>query len=100
MDPNFVNTVRLCLQAIPKQHLSLSLSLSLSISLYLPLSRFSFTKIHDSEGTNARGRAVSLTPLYYFLSLHRHLHIGRATTADNSPLHIANGRIRTGSAIR
>ena len=44
MDPNFVNTksvsVRLCLQAIPKQHLSLSLSLSLSLppSLPLPLS--------------------------------------------------------------
>ena len=42
MDPNFVNTksvsVRLCLQAIPKQHLSLSLSLSLPPSLPLPLS--------------------------------------------------------------
>ena len=46
---------------------------------------------------NSRGRAggggagvISLTPLYHFYPLHRHLDISQAITAESSPLHIAS----------
>ena len=44
-----------------------------------------------------KGEAISLTPLYYFPHLHRHLDISWAITAESSPLHIASSRTRTGN---
>ena len=41
--------------------------------------------------------AISLTPLYYFHPLHRHLDINRAINAGSSPLQIASSRTRTGT---
>ena len=43
---------------------------------------FPFTNIHDSQ--DSRGRAISLTLLYHFHPLHKHLDISRGITADSS----------------
>ena len=48
-------------------------------------------------GQQGKGEGVFLTPLYHFQSLHRHLGISRAITADSSPLYIACSRTRTGN---
>ena len=40
-------------------------------------------------GQQGKGEAISLTPLYHFHPLHRHLDISLAITAEISPLHIA-----------
>ena len=48
-------------------------------------------------GQQEKGEAISLTPLYYFHPLHRHLKISQAITAESSPLHIAVSRTRTDS---
>ena len=50
-------------------------------------------------GQQGKGKAIfiSLSPLYHFHLLHRHLHISRAITAEGSPLHIASSRTRTGN---
>ena len=42
--------------------------------------------------TAGKGEGISLTPLYHFHPLHRHLDISWATTAESSPLHIASSR--------
>ena len=47
-------------------------------------------------GQQEKGEAISLTSLYHFHPLHRHLDISRAITAGSSPLHLASSRIRTG----
>ena len=44
--------------------------------------------------TAGEGGANSLSPLYHFLPLHRHLDISRAITTESSPLHIASSRTR------
>ena len=43
---------------------------------------------YDSQDSRGGG-AFSLTTLYHFHPLHRHLDIGRAITADSLPPHIA-----------
>ena len=48
-------------------------------------------------GQQGKGEDISLTPLYHFHSLHRHLGISRAITAESSPLHIASSRTWTGN---
>ena len=45
-------------------------------------------------GQQGKGEGISLTPLYHFHPLHRHLDISRAITALSSPLHIAGSRTR------
>ena len=42
-----------------------------------------------------KGEAISLTPLYHFHPLHRHLHISGPITVESSPLHIASSRTRS-----
>ena len=44
-----------------------------------------------------KGEAISLSPLYHFHPLHRHLDISWAITAESSPLHIASSQTRTGN---
>ena len=61
------------------------------------LSEFSFTNIHDLQGSRGRGEAISLIPLYHFHPLQRHLDISRAITAESSTLYIACSRTRTGN---
>ena len=39
-------------------------------------------------GQLGKGQAISLTPLYYFHPLHRHLDISRAINAESSPLYV------------
>ena len=51
-----------------------------------------FDKIDFSIWTAGEGEAISLTPLYHFHQLHRHLVVSRAITAETSPLHIARNR--------
>ena len=48
-------------------------------------------------GQQGKGEAISLTPLYHFPTLHKHLDICRAITLENSPLHIASSRTQTGN---
>ena len=48
-------------------------------------------------GQQGKGEATSLTPLYHFHPLHRHLDISQPITAESSPLHIASGRTQTGN---
>ena len=50
------------------------------------------SRITELQG---KGEGFSLTPHYHFYSLHRHLDISWAITAENSPLHIASSRTRT-----
>ena len=40
-------------------------------------------------GQQGKGDAISLTPLYYFHLLHRHLEVNQAITAVSAPHHIA-----------
>ena len=49
-----------------------------------------FHKISWFTGQQAKGKGISLTPLYDFHSLHRQLDINQAITAESSPLLIAN----------
>ena len=67
---------------------------------YFYLCGFSFTSIHESQdctGRRARGGGISLTPHYFFHSLHRHLDISWAITVQSLPLHIANSWTPTGN---
>ena len=41
-------------------------------------------------GQQGKGEPISLSPLYHFHPLHRHLDISRGITAETSPLHIAS----------
>ena len=60
------------------------------------LSGFSFTDIHDSQDNRGReSLSLSLTALYHFHLLHRHLDISQAITAESSPIHIASSRTWT-----
>ena len=40
---------------------------------------------------------IYLTSFYHFLTVHGHLDISRAITAESSPLHLASSRNRTGN---
>ena len=55
----------------------------------------SFTNIRDSKDDKGKGEDISVTPLHYFHSLHRHLDISRAIIAEDSTLHVASSRTRT-----
>ena len=46
-------------------------------------------------GQQGKGEAISLTPLYHFDPLHRHLDIRLFITAEISPLHLASSRTQT-----
>ena len=46
-------------------------------------------------GLQGKGKDISLTPLYHFHPLHRHLDISQAVTTESSPLKIASNRTRT-----
>ena len=50
-------------------------------------------------GQQRKREAISLSPLYSFDPLHRHLDNSQTITAESSPLHIANSRIRTGKPL-
>ena len=69
--------------------------LTFFFSFYLGFLSRTFT-IHRQQG---QGEAISLSPLYHFHPLHRHLDISRAINAGSSPLHIASSRTRTGKAL-
>ena len=70
-------------------------------SYFFFLSGFSFTKIHKSQdtGLQGKGEGVSLTLHYHFHTIHRHLDISLAITAESSPLHIASSRSRIGAQV-
>ena len=57
------------------------------------LSEYSLTNIQDLQDSRGEGEAISLTLLYHFHPLHRHLDISRAITGQSSRLHIATSRI-------
>ena len=57
---------------------SLCLSLSLSLSLFV-------WRTFANHRTAGEREGISLTPLYHFYLLHRHLDISRAITAESSP---------------
>ena len=72
-------------------------------TLYTQFAQFFFSIFfffHDHSqftGLQGKGEGISLTPHYHFHSLHRHLDISWAITAESSPLHIASSRARTGN---
>ena len=49
------------------------------------------------KGQQDKREAISITPLYHFYSLHRHLDISWVITAESSPLHLASSRTQTGN---
>ena len=60
------------------------------------LSRFSFMDIHNSQDNRGRGSlSLSLTALYHFHLLHRHVDISQAITAESLPMHIASSQTWT-----
>ena len=67
-----------------------------SISVFLSIWIF-FHEYLRFIGQQGKGEAISLAPLYYFHSLHRHLDINRLITAENPPLHIASSWNRAGN---
>ena len=56
-----------------------------------------FHKHSQSTGQQGKGEAISLSPLYHYHPLHKHLDISRTITAERSPLHIASSWARTGN---
>ena len=65
----------------------------------LPTSDFLFIFFDGHSrftGHQGKDEAISLTLLYHFHPLRRHLGISRAITAGSSPPHIASSRTRTG----
>ena len=57
---------------------------------------------HDHSritGLQGKGEVISLTPLYDFHPLHRHLDITRAITTESSHLHIGSSRTRFISTV-
>ena len=59
------------------------------------LSGFLFYEHSPFGGQQGKGEAFSLTLLYHFHQLHRHLEISRAIIAESSPLHITSSRTRS-----
>ena len=59
---------------------------------------FTWVFFHEHSrftGQQGKWEAISLSPLYHFHPLHRHLYISRTITAESSPLHIASSRTQT-----
>ena len=54
-----------------------------------------FHKHSRFAGQQGKDEAISLTPLYHFHLLHRHLDITRVITAESSSLHVAGSRTWT-----
>ena len=48
-------------------------------------------------GQQGKGEVISLSPLYYFHPLHRHLEIGRVIAAESSTRHIASSHTQSGT---
>ena len=61
------------------------------------LSGFLFPEHSWITGLQGMGEGIPLTPHYNFYSLHRHLDLSWAITAESSPLHIASSQTRTGN---
>ena len=57
----------------------------------------SFHDYSRFTGQQRKGEAISLTPLFHFHTLQRHLVISRENTAGSSPLHIISNRSQTGN---
>ena len=60
-------------------------------AIYISFSIWVFFHEHSwFTGQQRKGEAISLTPLYHFHPLHRHLDISRVITAESSPLYLAS----------
>ena len=57
----------------------------------------SFHDYSRFTGQQRKGEAISLTPLFHFHTLQRHLDISRENAAGSSPLHIISNRSQTGN---
>ena len=55
-----------------------------------------FSRTSWFTGEEGKGEAISLTPLYHFHPLHRHLGVSQVIAAEISPLRIAGSRTQTG----
>ena len=73
--------------------LPLSPRSSWDLSFYLIF----FHECSRFTGLQRKGETISLTSLYHFHSIHRH--ISRSITAECSPLHIACSRIQVGTYV-
>ena len=63
-------------------------------SIFFPIWVF-FHEESLFTGQLGKSEAISLTSLFHFHQLHRHLDISQAITAGSSPLNIASSRSRT-----
>ena len=67
------------------------------ITVYIFLGLGFLSRTFTIHRTAGEGEAISLNPLHYFHSLHRHLDISQVITAESSPLHLAGSRTGTGN---
>ena len=65
--------------------------------IYFFLYGFFFHKNSWFTGQQGKEEAISITPLYFFHPLHRHLYICRLITGDNSLLYVAINWARAGN---
>ena len=77
-------------------HRQINIYLFFFFFIYLFYLDFLSHNIHDLQDSRGRGRPF-FVPLYHFHPLHKHWHVSWTITTENSPLHIANGRTRTGN---
>ena len=88
----FFATFRPCFHYVAHWFLDWSITIFFSIWVF-------FHEHSRFTGQKGKGQVISLSPLYYFHPLHRHLDISRAITADSSPLYIASSRTQTGNLL-
>ena len=84
------------IKKVKEQYSGLKVLVTIITETIFFLSGFSFTDIHHSQDNRGRGSlSLSLTALYHFHLLHRHIDISQAITAESSPMHIASSRTWT-----
>ena len=86
------------LQLCSQKFMIKAMFIRLQMLFYYYFFPMSFFQEHSQfTGQQGKGEAISVTHFYHFHSLHRHLDITRAITAESSPRYIACSRTRTGN---
>ena len=82
-------------------YLSLHISFQESIYSFISFNVYPQDRKNNKRITGlwGKGEDIFLTPHYHFHTLHRHLDISRAITAESSPLYIGSRRTGTGKLL-